>query len=161
DRFVPTIERSIIDQVVPARDVGVGVHGENLLGNRLDYGAGVFNGEINGDYDVEKRKDLAARVAVRPFNGEDPLPLLRRLQLGAAVTTGIQKAPVTPATLRTPATVPWLVFNTGVRADGLRNRYSPELAYFYGPFGLVAQYFYQTQKLRPVALGTAGSNYLV
>src|SRR5439155_18400242 len=31
DRYVPTAERSLIDQLVPARDEGVMIHGKNLL----------------------------------------------------------------------------------------------------------------------------------
>src|SRR5207248_8959874 len=37
DRFVPTLERSLIDQLVPARDEGLMIHGRKLLGDRLDY----------------------------------------------------------------------------------------------------------------------------
>src|SRR5262245_44076301 len=31
DRYTPLMERSLIDQLVPARDVGVMIHGQNLL----------------------------------------------------------------------------------------------------------------------------------
>ena len=44
DRFVPTMERSIIDQLVPARDEGVMIHGQKLFEDRFDYAVGVFNG---------------------------------------------------------------------------------------------------------------------
>jgi phosphate-selective porin OprO/OprP len=36
DRFVPTLERSIFDQLVPARDVGLMVHGYKLFNDRFD-----------------------------------------------------------------------------------------------------------------------------
>ena len=36
DRYVPTLERSLIDQLVPARDEGLMLHGRNLFENRLD-----------------------------------------------------------------------------------------------------------------------------
>src|SRR5262249_5790607 len=61
DRFVPTVERSIIDQLVPARDCGLMVHGQKLFDDKLDYAFSVYNGEINGDFDFEKRKDVAGR----------------------------------------------------------------------------------------------------
>ena len=54
DRFVPTMERSLIDQLVPARDEGIMVHGQKLFGNRLDYAISFSNGEINGNIDTNE-----------------------------------------------------------------------------------------------------------
>ncbi|MBI1914450.1 MAG: hypothetical protein HYS12_06885 [Planctomycetes bacterium] len=160
DRFVPTLERSMIDQLVPARDEGVMVHGQKLFGDRLDYALSVSNGEINADFDSEKRKDLNARLAVRPLNDPEFWPVVRGLQLGVAGTIGIEQEPVSPTTLRTPGTVPWFQFNSTVRADGLRRRLSPELVYFYKGLGFAAQYFYQEQRLRPTFSG-AGSQFVL
>ncbi len=160
DRFVPIMERSLIDQLVPSRDEGLMIHGQKLLGDRLDYGISVSNGEINGDFDSSELKDLNGRIAVRPLNSADLWPVLRGLQLGIAGTTGVQQEPVSPNALRTPATVLWFQFNPAVRADGLRNRWSPEVAYFYGPLGLAAQYFHQEQRLRPAFFGP-GSQFVV
>jgi phosphate-selective porin OprO/OprP len=153
DRFVPTVERSIIDQLVPARDVGVMLHGQKLLDDRLDWYVSVSNGEINGNTDVNGRKDVAARVAVRPFHSETFGPLLRGLQLGFAATAGTEQEPVTPSPLRTPATIPFFQYNSTVRADGVRTRYSPEVAYFYEGLGFAAQYYEQEQQLRPAFTG--------
>jgi phosphate-selective porin OprO/OprP len=146
DRFTPLMERSLIDQLVPARDVGVMAHGQKLLGDRIDWGVSVFNGENNGDGDTNDLKDYALRVAVRPFKNLDSLKFLDLLQTGFAVTTGVEQEPTTNFILRTPAGVPFFHFNNGVRADGLRNRYSPELAYFLGGFGFAGQYFLQYQE---------------
>jgi phosphate-selective porin OprO/OprP len=41
DRFVPTVERSMIDQLTPERDVGFMVWGQKLFCDRLDYGFAV------------------------------------------------------------------------------------------------------------------------
>src|SRR5258708_21766135 len=79
DRFVPTAERSLIDQLVPARDPGVMVHGQKLLGDRLDYYLAVSDGTINCDTDTNDRKDLSARVVVRPLNFESLPARLHRL----------------------------------------------------------------------------------
>jgi phosphate-selective porin OprO/OprP len=148
DRFVPTLERSLIDQVVPSRDPGVMVHGQKLLGNRLDYYLAVCNGGINTDYDTNDQKDFVWRVVVRPFNSDGFWPILRGLQIGMDGTTGLQREAQTPQVLRTPATIPWLAFNNGVLDDGVRNRWSPEVAYFYGPLGLAAQYFRMDEDMR-------------
>jgi phosphate-selective porin OprO and OprP len=160
DPFVPTMERSLIDQCVPARDEGVMVHGQKLFVDRLDYAFSVSNGEINGDFDQEKRKDINGRIAVRPLNDPRLWPMLRGLQLGIAGTVGVEEEPINPNTLRTPATVPFFQFNSAVRAAGLRERWSPEVVYFYGPFGFAAQYFRQEQKMRPTFSGP-GSQFLV
>jgi phosphate-selective porin OprO/OprP len=160
DRFVPTLERSIFDQLVPARDVGLMIHGQKLLGDRLDYAVSVSNGEINGSGDTNDIKDFAGRIAVRPLNDERLWPVFRGLQLGISGTTGKEEEPVNPNTLKTPAGVRFFQFNSTVRADGLRNRYSPEVSYFYGPLGFAAQYFRQDQVLEPSFTGPT-SRFLV
>ncbi len=152
DRFVPTAERSLIDQLVPARDEGVMIHGYRLLGGRIDYQAAVSNGEINGDFDTNKQKDFNARVAVRPFVEAE---WLRGLQLGVAGGVGKEGEAPLPNPLRTPETVPFFQFNSSVRAEGLRWRLSPELVYFHGPLGLAAQYFRMEEHFRPAFTGAA------
>jgi phosphate-selective porin OprO/OprP len=149
DRFVPTMERSLIDQLVPARDEGVMIHGTKLLWDRLDYAISVSNGEINGNGDTNDRKDLNARVVVRPLNDEAIWPELRLLQFGISGSTGKEQENISPNILRTPATVPWFQFNNGVRANGLRTRWTPELSWFSGPFGFAAQYFGMDQSIAP------------
>ncbi len=157
DRFVVTAERSLIDQLVPARDEGVMVHGYKLFGNRLDYQAAVSNGEINGDFDTNKTKDLVGRVVVRPFAGA---PGLGTLQFGVSGSVGTEQEAVSPTPLRTPLTVPFFAYNSTVRADGLRWRYSPEVSYFHGPLGLAAQYFRMEQDLQPTNTGV-GQKYIL
>jgi phosphate-selective porin OprO/OprP len=160
DRYVPTLERSLIDQLVPARDEGVMVHGQKLLDDRLDYAFSVANGEINGDFDTEDRKDVNGRIAVRPFNCAEFWPALHGLQVGISGTYGVEQEPIMPNTLRTPATVPWFQFNSTVRADGFRWRMSPELVYFNGPFGFATQYLREEQRMRPTFSGP-GSQFLL
>ena len=158
DRFVPTQERSMIDQLVPARDVGIMLHGQHLFGDRLDWGIAFSNGTINGNSDTNDNKDLVGRLAVRPFACSERFPALQGLQLGVSGSTGIEQEPVSPLTLKTPAGVPWFQFNPTVRADGSRKRWSPEISYFFRSFGFATQYFRQEQDLRPAFFG-AGSQY--
>jgi len=158
DRFVPTMERSIIDQLVPARDVGVMVHGYKLFDDRFDYAASIYGGVINGDQDTDRNKEAAGRMAVRPLR-EIGLPdWADGLQLGIAGTFGNDRGVLQPMTLRTPAFVPWFQFVPAARPDGTRTRWSPELSYFDGPFGLAAQYFEEQQELRAPAGRTAQSS---
>lgn len=151
DRFVPTLERSLIDQLVPGRDVGLMIHGEKLLDDRLDYAVAVSNGELNVDTDTNDEKDLNGRLVYRPFRGVEGWSFLDGLQLGISGGVGIEQEPVTPSPLRTPATVPWFQFNSTVLANGVRTRWSPELVYFNRSLGLAMQYFRQEQELSPGA----------
>ena len=48
DRYVPFMERSMIDQLVPARDVGAMIHGHEIFDGRFEYAVSISNGEING-----------------------------------------------------------------------------------------------------------------
>jgi hypothetical protein len=147
---VPTIERSLIDQLVPARDIGLMFHGEKLFNNQFDWAASISNGEINGNGDVNNHKDLAARVAWRPFAAlAEPGAPLYGVQLGFSVTTGVEEELLNPNVLFTPSTIRWLTFNPTVRASGLRNRYSPEFVYFWRSAGFAFQYMNEIQQVTP------------
>jgi phosphate-selective porin OprO/OprP len=160
DRYVPTLERSLIDQLVPQRDLGAMVHGEDVFAGRLDYAVSISNGEINGNStDMNNHKDVDGRVAIRPLNDPDNSEWLRYLGVGVSGGFGIEQEPMNPSTLRTPDTVPFFVFNPTVRADGLRTRLCPELTYFAGPFGFLAEYYEEHQDLRPSAVAP-GNHFL-
>jgi phosphate-selective porin OprO/OprP len=157
DRFVPTIERSMIDQLVPARDEGLMTHGQYLCGGKLDYAIAVSNGEINGDFDTNKLKDVNGRIAVRPLNWDQLWPILRGWQLGVSGGTGVEQESVNPNVLTTPATVQWFRFNANTVANGRRDRLTPEVSYFLKGFGFAAQYYWEDQHLSPAAVPAPGS----
>ena len=158
DRFVPTLERSLIDQVMPARDPGVMIHGQKVLADHLDYAVSLSNGGINGvtgstttDLDFRDNFDLNARVVIRPFRGLWDNGILENLQFGVSGSSGIQEGNLTPTSLKTPATITWLTFNNGVQAAGLRTRVVPELSYFFRGLGFAAQYARMDQQMLPSA----------
>ncbi len=162
DRYVPTLERSLIDQMVPGRDVGLMIQGKGLFGGKLQYAVGVFNGTINGNLDTNDRKDAAARVAVKPFfTEEDALPMLQYFGFGVSGTTGIEQEAVSPATLKTPSGIPWFTFNSTVRENGLRTRFTPELTWFWDSFGFMAQYYEEHEQLNPGGNSAAAMKELV
>ena len=66
----------------------------------------------------------------------------------ASRMTAVSSTSSTPPTITTPATVTWFAYNTGVTANGVRHRISPELVYFYHSLGFAAQYYHQDQKLQ-------------
>jgi phosphate-selective porin OprO and OprP len=152
DRYVPTNERSLIDQLVPARDVGVMLQGEGLFDHRFDWAVSVSDGEINGNSDLNNHKDVAARLAFYPFGNDECESVWKRLEFGVSATTGIEGESLANFVYRTPAQIPWLQFNPNVSAFGLRTRLSPEMSYFYHGFGFLAQYFREDQDLRNAAM---------
>lgn len=147
-RFVPTYERSLLDQLIPARDVGVMIHGQDLCGGRIDYALSAMNGTFSGDVDPNKLRELIGRVAFTPFPGEEFPEVWRHLQLGISGSIGKQGEPLAPSPLRTPGSIPFLTFAANVRGDGLQTRWTPEITYFHGPLGLVAQYYRMDRELR-------------
>lgn len=182
DRYTPFIERSLFDQLLPGRDVGVMAHGEMLFSDRFDWQVSLANGEFqNLDFDTNSSKDLTYRVLLRPFNNWGVLTFLSRLQFGMEGTVGVEHenlsktAPGAAAnasgfTLSTPATVPWLVFNNNAAApavkgaavgdpvaDGLRTRIAPSVSYYSGSAAFIAQLYEQRQKYQvsptPLASG--------
>lgn len=155
DRYVPFMERSLIDQLVPARDVGAMIHGHNLFEGRMEYAVSLSNGEINGggtttNKDSNNDKDLDGRIAFRPFYPDEG-SLFRRLEFGVSGGTGVENEPINPSSLTTPATVTWYTYKAGVLADGLRTRLSPELSYYYGGLGFAAQYYKEQQEMQLAA----------
>jgi phosphate-selective porin OprO/OprP len=132
------VERAFPTLIVPNRDVGVMLHGE-LAGGIVAYAAGVFDGAPDGgsvDSDLNDSKDLAGRVFLSPFK-KTKSPL-QGLGFGIAGTTGKQSGPL-PA-YRSAGQISIVTILTGVTADGTRQRYSPQLSFYTGPFGLLAEY---------------------
>jgi phosphate-selective porin OprO/OprP len=159
DRFVPTMERSLFDQLVPQRDWGAMIHGQKLFFDRFDYYVSLHDGIINGNaIDNNDSKDVTGRVVLRPLNS-DFFPIwLHLLQFGMALNGGFDNEAANPGTLKTPLGVTWLTYLAGVTQNGWRARYSPELSYFFGPFGMGAQYYYENQILQAVAAGSSPVN---
>jgi phosphate-selective porin OprO/OprP len=155
DRFVPTMERSLIDQLVPQRDWGAMIHGQKLLDDRLDYYVSVHNGIINGNVvDNDDAKDVTARVVARPLNSENFPVWMRLLQFGMCWNSGYDIEAANPGALKTPLGVTWLTYLAGTAQNGWRNRYSPDLSFFYGSFGICAQYLYDEQTMQAAAAGS-------
>lgn len=132
------VERAFPTLIVPNRDVGIMVHGE-LAGGIVAYAAGIFDGAPDGgsvDVDLNDGKDLAGRVFLSPFRrGKSAL---QGLGFGIAGTTGKQSGAL-PA-YRSSGQVSIISILTGITADGTRQRYSPQLSFYSGPFGLLAEY---------------------
>jgi phosphate-selective porin OprO/OprP len=153
DRYVPTMERSMIDQLTPQRDEGAMIHGHKCFGDRFEYGLAISNGDQNDStIDDHNNKDFNGRIDMRPFNDPEGWDLVRYFGIGISGGVGVEEDALgttsSPSIITTPATVTWFAYNSGVLANGLRDRVSPEVTYFYHSFGFASQYFQENQMLQ-------------
>jgi phosphate-selective porin OprO/OprP len=146
------VERAYPTALVPNRDVGVMLHGE-LVGGVVAYAAGLFDGAPDGgsvDLDLDDGKDVAGRLFLSPFKrGKSSL---RSLGFGVAGTTGRQSGPL-PG-YRSGGQVSLLTIASGVAYDGTRERVSPQLSFYAGRFGLMAEYAWSQSWVKQAASGT-------
>ena len=146
------VERAFPTALVPNRDVGVTVHGD-LAGGVVAYAAGVVNGAPDGgsvDLDLNDGKDLVGRLFVSPFKRGSGA--LKGLGFGVAGTTG-QQTGALPA-YRSGGQVSLLTLVQGITADGTRNRLSPQLSFYSGRFGLLAEYAWSESWVKKASTGT-------
>jgi len=158
------IERSLVDNLMPNRDVGVQLAGE-FGGGTLAYELAVLNGVpdgSSGDEDVNDAVDIAARVFARPYVTSMYSPL-RGAGFGVAGTWGREQG--TPASSELPSLEtsgrstffryasdsPATAVGTSI-ADGDRWRVSPQASWYEGRFGMLSEYVVSSQQ---VALGAA------
>ena len=132
------VERAFPTALLPNRDVGFQLYGE-LASGIVAYAAALLDGAPDGgsvDTDLNDSKDLGGRVFFSPFKkGKSPL---KDLGFGIAGTTGKQTGPL-PA-YRSGGQVSIVTLLTGITYDGTRKRYVPQLSFYSGRFGLLAEY---------------------
>jgi phosphate-selective porin OprO and OprP len=161
------VERGLPSNLVPNRDLGVQLFGD-LADARVTYALGVFNGVADGgsaDLDVNSAKDVAARVFFSPFSQGDSA--LENLGFGVAATTGERRGTLTAPGLPTYRTGGQASFfsyradgtaaGTAI-ADGSNDRLSPQLTWYAGRFGLLAEYVSSAQEVRRAAVARKLTN---
>jgi phosphate-selective porin OprO/OprP len=132
------VERAFPTSLVPNRDVGAELIGD-LGGGIVSYAACVSNGAHDGgsvDVDTSGGKDVSGRLFVSPFKKGDSV--LKDLGIGIAGSVGDQSGPM--PTYRSSTQLPIVNFPPDVTADGSRQRLVPQLSFYAGPFGLMAEY---------------------
>ncbi len=152
------VERAFPTDLVPSRDIGVQVGGD-IFDGVIQYQAGVFNGVVdggNGGIDNGDGKDIAARLFFEPFKKTGIEPL-QGIGVGMAGTVGNQDGSVSSPNLPAFRTSGQNVFfrylsgpaltNTAV-ANGQRIRYAPQAYYYWGPLGLLGEYYVTDQEVQ-------------
>jgi phosphate-selective porin OprO and OprP len=146
------VERALANNLVPNRDVGLQAHGELLRGS-VGYQVAVLNGVADGgsaDTDNNDSKDLAGRLFLQPWRAQGTSPL-RGLGFGVAGTMGKAAGPLRGYLSVSAATV--FSYEPTVTASGDRRRWSPQLWFFCGPAGVLAEYVRARHDVRKVEAG--------
>jgi phosphate-selective porin OprO and OprP len=158
------IERSILQNLVPNRDVGVQLYGD-LLESSLGYQVGIFNGVIDTesgrDVDLTDDKDFAGRIFTVPFKTTDIDPL-KGLGFGIAGTYGHQNGEsLAGLAYKTAGRSNYFTYNADAKvvSRGAHWRVVPQLYYYFGPFGLMGEYAVSKQKIEGTAGGAARADY--
>ena len=153
------LEQSYVTaNLLPQRDVGAAFFGD-LFDGKLSYAVGYSNGVIDGGdqsvaIDNNNDKELTARFFTEPFKGQDSI--LAGLGFGISGTKINQKGSSTSSQLPsykgfsqnnffTYITGSTVSGDKNAYANGDRSRWSPQMYYYYGPFGLMAEYARETQ----------------
>lgn len=140
------IENALPSDLIPNRDEGFQVYGN--IAHRLDYQAAVVNGAPDGasiDSSTHNGKDVVGRVFATPFAPSGP-QMLKGLGFGIAASSGRQDEGAALPTFKSTGGQATFFSYTGTKtatnliADGRRVNFSPQLYYYAGPFGLMAEY---------------------
>ena len=153
------LEQSMVTaNLLPQRDVGMAAFGD-ILDGKLSYAVAFSNGVIDGGdqsvaLDNNNDKEFTARLFAEPFKGQESL--LAGLGFGVAITENNQRGTNTSSQLpsfRSFSQNNFYSYITGSTVTGAQNayangdryRWSPQAYYYYGPFGVMAEYAHETQ----------------
>lgn len=141
------VERSISNSLAPNRDVGFMLHGD-LFDSIFQYQLGLFNGVVDGgstDGDANSDKDFAGRVWFQPFVTWGS-PILENFGFGLAGTYGNDSNdPIDGTRVRTDGLSTVYKIATDTLGFGNHSRISPQLYYYWGPFGMMGEYIRSNQ----------------
>jgi phosphate-selective porin OprO/OprP len=143
-------ERSIVNDLVPNRDLGVELHGD-LFGGGLSYAAGIFDGApdylgttVNTDTDNDKA--FAGRIFLQPLKTSG-VAALQGLGFGVGGNYEVDRNGAAGLTggYTTDGQQKFFTYAAGVVANGTHWRISPQGYYYYGPLGILGEYVISDQ----------------
>jgi phosphate-selective porin OprO/OprP len=148
------VERSIVTELVPNRDIGVQLSGG---GERLTWAVGIFNGVDDGrsgDQDDDGNQEVAVRLFGEPFKSNHSV-----LGLGVGASYGSTEGNVVSPLLsgyRSPGQNTIFLYRIGTDgtfADGERLRVSPQFYWYQGALGLLGEWVRVSQQVRRTGAG--------
>jgi phosphate-selective porin OprO/OprP len=108
------------------------------------------------DTATNRGKDIATRVFLTPFTASAP-KALQGLGFGAAATSGSQDGAMLPSLKTTGGQISFFTYGSGSGASavtpiakGHRTNFSPQMYYYFGPVGFMAEYVQSSQKVSAV-----------
>ena len=138
------IERSLVSQIAPNRDLGIQLGGE-LNNKTISYAIGVFNGIQDGGNNSDQKdandgKDIAARVIFQPWINEEGSDLAG-LSFGLGGSYGLQDTNAkVGSSYRTDGQQTFFAWRDTVLSTGRVSRLSPQFSYYNGGFSLLGEY---------------------
>lgn len=151
-RFIDFIQRSPMNRLVPGRDIGFMFHGKTWE-ERLEYQLGVFNG--NGSHrsdDSNDDKDIAARLALKPFAPSED-KMLKGISVGGAITYGSEDQTFGNLSMLDSGTTFLTMSSSSIRARQDRRRLNTEAVWLWGPFKLQGEVTWMDVDLHRFAAG--------
>lgn len=149
------VERSLVNNLMPNRDIGF-VVGGSLYSGTVAYSIGLVNGTADntlssGNSDFDNDKDGVARIFFQPFI-HDTKSISQGLGFGVGASDGRQKglAGVTSG-YRSDGQQAFFKYASSVYADGRVWRVSPQANYYNGPLSIFTEYAISTVNVRPSA----------
>jgi phosphate-selective porin OprO/OprP len=160
DADLTFIERSLATDLVPNRDEGLQIYGD--LQGRASYQLAAVNGAPVGqnvDGATFQGKTLVGRLVLTPY-APAGLKLLQGLGVGVAASTGQQDGAVLPSFITSGGQAAFFSYGSGSGssaivpvAAGNRINYAPQMYWYEGPFGLMAEYTESVQKVSAAIAG--------
>ena len=142
-RFNDFAERSLVNRLVPAHDVGI-MAKTSFADKVVDLEFGIFNGNGRGN-DNNDEKDIAARVRVSPFRASDN-DWIKQLRAGLAFTMGdVDSTALGDITGGDYSNATMIDF-TGTE-DGVRTRIGFEISWLMGPGSVRFEYVTRNQEI--------------
>jgi phosphate-selective porin OprO/OprP len=162
-RFVDFGERSLLNRLAPAHDIGVMFRG-SFAEKIFEWNLGVFNGAFSRDAgrntpDPNDEKDVVGRLFISPFRTSGT-KFIEQLRIGGDFTIGDRDnnaigAGVTAGDYEVGTINPFAVPAT-VNADGLQTRYLFNFNWNYGPASIRAEYGVVNTELNDVPAALEG-----
>jgi phosphate-selective porin OprO/OprP len=158
DQYTEFAERALPTQLVPNRDIGVQMRGD-LWEGIVQYQAGLFNGgadNVNSGIDNGDSKDFEARIFLEPFKTTTIDPV-KGLGFGIAGTIGHEDGSVSTPNLpsfKTAGQNTFFKYLSGTNsattaiANGRHDRIGPQGYYYWGPLGLLGEYYISEQEVQ-------------
>jgi phosphate-selective porin OprO and OprP len=146
DREMTFVERSLVSNLLPLREVGTQIGG-SVLAKSLSYTIGYFNGTVdgsNGNFNWRTSNEGVARIFAQPFLTSNIAPI-QQIGIGLAGSFGSEHGAL--PSFKTVGQNKFFKYSSTAFADGGHERISPQAWYYFGPVGILGEYSISAQNI--------------